>query len=664
MVLANKVKYLLGFGIVLLIMNTCESPIDGLNYKRENPAENFEITQISASRTVISATAKVETDGRSPITERGFIYKVNGIPTLEDNELKVQNGSGTGAFTSDLNAIAGQEFTVRAYAKNANGIFYSAEKKITTQAAVVPDLLVENPTAITQTSATFAATISDNGGRPILVKGFIWGTSATINLITNLGKTTNGTGTDSFSDAANGLSPETEYFVLAYATNSTAKAFTTLAEEDENPINTVGEPTWIKDGLVAWYPFNGNANDESGNGNNGTVNGATLSADRFGKSGKAYSFDGVNDYLKIDFSPTIIKSLTFWISLKEPNVNKYITSKSSGDGGTVINWQNNLIKARLGSPGGYFLSGYQPYLNQWYYIQITNDGIKQNFYVNGVLINETIGNNNEFEQSLYFMRHPTSGYEVDGSLDDIRIYNRALSDAEVKELYEYENTDMSWVNEGLVAYYPFTDGSLQDFSGNANNGTNNGATKTTDRHGIAGNAMSFDGVDDWIEIPDSPYLDFGIGEFTLTGWLRYPSQVGGSHNYSAILIKSRLINPWEGFTIFVDEPSSGNMEFRVTAASNNQLNTSGLQLNNNQWYQFVALRQGTSLKLWLNGELSLTKTVLQTNVTNDQPLWIGVNHLVRNSQNYKGSLDDIRIYNRALSDTEIQQLYTLEKPAN
>jgi len=50
----------------------------------------------------------------------------------------------------------------------------------------------------------------------------------------------------------------------------------------------------INDGLVAYYPFNGNANDESGNGNNGTVNGATLTSDRFGNANSAYSFDGVN----------------------------------------------------------------------------------------------------------------------------------------------------------------------------------------------------------------------------------------------------------------------------------------------------------------------------------------------------------------------------------
>ncbi|MFM7978911.1 MAG: hypothetical protein ACKPKO_06305, partial [Candidatus Fonsibacter sp.] len=50
-------------------------------------------------------------------------------------------------------------------------------------------------------------------------------------------------------------------------------------------------------GLVGWWPFNGNANDESGNNHNGTVNGATLTSDRFGNVNSAYSFDGINDYI-------------------------------------------------------------------------------------------------------------------------------------------------------------------------------------------------------------------------------------------------------------------------------------------------------------------------------------------------------------------------------
>lgn len=55
----------------------------------------------------------------------------------------------------------------------------------------------------------------------------------------------------------------------------------------------------VSNGLVACYPFNGNANDESGNGNQGTINGATLTSDRFGNSNSAYNFDGSNDYMSM-----------------------------------------------------------------------------------------------------------------------------------------------------------------------------------------------------------------------------------------------------------------------------------------------------------------------------------------------------------------------------
>jgi hypothetical protein len=61
----------------------------------------------------------------------------------------------------------------------------------------------------------------------------------------------------------------------------------------------------INDGLVAYYPFNGNANDESGNGNDGTVNGATLSEDRFGNADSAYSFNGIDNYIAVLDSPEL-----------------------------------------------------------------------------------------------------------------------------------------------------------------------------------------------------------------------------------------------------------------------------------------------------------------------------------------------------------------------
>jgi hypothetical protein len=88
-------------------------------------------------------------------------------------------------------------------------------------------------------------------------------------------------------------------------------------------------PSYVpSNGLVGWWPFNGNANDESGNGNNGTVNGPTLTADRLGNANKAYSFDGVNDYINIPYSNSLNINGSISISYWFKNTN--ISSTNNG----------------------------------------------------------------------------------------------------------------------------------------------------------------------------------------------------------------------------------------------------------------------------------------------------------------------------------------------
>ena len=75
-------------------------------------------------------------------------------------------------------------------------------------------------------------------------------------------------------------------------------------------------PSYVPaNGLLGWWPFNGNANDESGNGNNGTNNGATLTTDRNGVANQAYSFDGVNDFIEIPYSSLYVNeqlTISYW----------------------------------------------------------------------------------------------------------------------------------------------------------------------------------------------------------------------------------------------------------------------------------------------------------------------------------------------------------------
>ena len=120
-------------------------------------------------------------------------------------------------------------------------------------------------------------------------------------------------------------------------------------------------------------------------------------------------------------------------------------------------------------------------------------------------------------------------------------------------------------NDGLVAYYPFN-GNADDLSGNGNNGIVHGAALTEDRFGNANSAYHFDGIDDYIMIPHSEDFKFGVYDFTISLWLQYPSQTGGTHDYSAVFMKVENSSfPWDGITFFVDYPNQGNTCFRTDA---------------------------------------------------------------------------------------------------
>ena len=93
----------------------------------------------------------------------------------------------------------------------------------------------------------------------------------------------------------------------------------------------------LNNGLVAWYPFDGNASDMSGNGNHGTVHGATLGIDRNGRANRAYSFDGVNDYIELES----LKGDNFRFAFSNVTLSAWIkTTRSIGTifGKTLSSW--------------------------------------------------------------------------------------------------------------------------------------------------------------------------------------------------------------------------------------------------------------------------------------------------------------------------------------
>lgn len=241
--------------------------------------------------------------------------------------------------------------------------------------------------------------------------------------------------------------------------NNTSNDTTDNTTDDttDNTTDPVGGAD-ITSGLVAYYPFNGNAADESTNSNDGTVTGATLTVDRFGNANCAYSFDGIDDYVNIGNSvkPSLPFSISLWV-------------KYTGDGGGLIkndrfssNAYYNGFLIHTGSTGALEFvigSGYASpntrksagtdencLLNdeKWYHIvAIAKSASDMHIYIN------TADKSVSYYGSGTTITYSTndgviaSGNDASGAdrfykglIDDMRIYNRALSSDEVTALYQ------------------------------------------------------------------------------------------------------------------------------------------------------------------------------------------------------------------------------------
>ena len=218
------------------------------------------------------------------------------------------------------------------------------------------------------------------------------------------------------------------------------------------------------DGLVAWYPFNGNANDESGNGKDGTVlNGPQLSTDRNGTADSAYNFDWANvtgygsDWQRInldhDFNLGGTFSMNVWINPENhywPNNNAKSAMILGGSSGCVQNgfrFSINTIDGVDGSIGASDgTSGFVGFdtnetvlLNSWQMVTlVVEGGNSAKMYKNGDLIASTTDANFNLSSCLTIgIHHQSNGkwYYFDGKIDDVGIWDRALSQAEVAQLY-------------------------------------------------------------------------------------------------------------------------------------------------------------------------------------------------------------------------------------
>jgi hypothetical protein len=233
-------------------------------------------------------------------------------------------------------------------------------------------------------------------------------------------------------------------------------------------------PSYVPtNGLVGWWPFNGNANDESGNGNNGTVNGATLTTDRFGNANKAYSFDGVDDFIVGDCSlfPSNERTISFWFN------SEFILGKSNfigyggGNCGSSFNLYANFQACGVQGLNSFGYSSHccqnnfnqsyqQSILSNWNCLILTSNNDSTSLYLNGNLIFSdqiTINNTDNLNKNFVFGGlvningigfYPETLYN--GIVDDFGIWNRVLSECEIQDLYNSQFNSVA----GTIAVSP------------------------------------------------------------------------------------------------------------------------------------------------------------------------------------------------------------------
>ena len=246
-----------------------------------------------------------------------------------------------------------------------------------------------------------------------------------------------------------------------------------LSEEDRKYVKSLSLSFDPTDGLVAWYPFNGNADDMSGNGNDGEVFGATLCKDSKGNNDSAYNFDGVDDYIRIEDKDQM-NPVSFTVSCWY-----YGTKSFSGAGTNVLvvksftkhvapfyqwilciggdEYESHTTKYRNGNfifgVSAMSQGGASTILHKSSVISVWNQFVgvvdltqeKAQLFLNGSLLSKNDSHKysgfSSFPTDIYIAKHGNldeTQHHTPGKIDDVRIYNKALSSDQITSLYELE----------------------------------------------------------------------------------------------------------------------------------------------------------------------------------------------------------------------------------
>jgi hypothetical protein len=415
--------------------------------------------------------------------------------------------------------------------------------------------------------------------------------------------------------------------------------------------------------IIADYPFNGNANDATGNGNNGTVvNGAALTTGHDGTPNSAYFFDAVDD--GIDVNDTLGNfgtgdyTLSCWIkTTSTATAARFISKRPT----CVATGQWFNLGIRLGNIQfeAYNNNGWENVIgnitindDQWHHIAVVRSGNTYTIYVDcladGSFVTSSSFNMTnsailKFGHDVCQTVSPNGKYT--GSLDEIKIFDCALTTNEISALCSVSSQLC------VIADYPFN-GNANDVSGNGNNGTVvNGAALTTGLDGTPNSAFYFDAVDDGIDVNDT-LGNFGTGDYTLSCWIKTTSTATAARFISK---RPTCVAAGQWFNLGI---RLGKIQFE-TYDNGYETVLGNIAINDDQWHHVAVVRSGNTYTIYVDciADGSFV-TSSSYNTTNSAILKFGhdVCQTVSPNGKYTGSLDEIKIFDCALNSGELGDL--------
>lgn len=455
---------------------------------------------------------------------------------------------------------------------------------------------------------------------------------------------------------------------------------------------------------AAWNGTAGEVKDASGNNNGTALYGSAIAGGSGGNN--VGGLDGVNDRVNVpitNMSRFNLTDLTMSAWVRRGATSNYgsIVAKTK-IGSPILGWDldlgicqsgvgncstnnNNLFFQATGLNIS-FSTGTITDTNNWHHVAVTKQGSTVTFYIDGQPSGTTsrpgvLANNlNEIQIGTDNSHTYNSRAFFNGLTDDVRIYNRALAGTEVTTLYNQTTPPAApfLPNDSLLGRWKMDETSgitVADSSTNAITGTakdykpNNadGNTPPPIVVGMIGNARKFDGTDDYINslIPDTTIFQY-LREITLSAWIKRTDFT----NYGSIIAKVDLSNLVLGrdFNLGIcksgiEDCSTNNdkLFFRGTSFSPATIFSTGTIPNTTSWHHVAVTKQDSTVTFYINGQPAGTTTQSGFLYNNQNQIQIGTHTTpaVNPAAFFKGRIDDVRIFNRALTSTEISQIYDL-----